>query len=195
MPGPTPDKVMQLITGGWAASILGAAARHGLFTALEGHPDSTEAIAKKVGISTRGAQALLDGLTGLGLVTASAGIYQNTPEASAFLVKGTPSYLGAMADVFLEDFSTWRTLPDAAKSGLPTAAQTNEVPDNPFWHVLVTAIAPLSFPVAHLVAERLGLAAAGPISWLDVGGGSGSGRQRGCASIPPRPAINSIGRR
>ena len=78
-----------------------------------------------------------------------------------------------MADVFLEDFSTWRTLPDAVKSGLPTAAQTNEVPDNPFWHVLVTAIAPLSFPVAHLVAERLGLAAAGPISarrrrWIRV---------------------------
>jgi hypothetical protein len=30
MNGPTPDKVMQLITGASAASILGAAARHGL---------------------------------------------------------------------------------------------------------------------------------------------------------------------
>jgi SAM-dependent methyltransferase len=56
---------------------------------------------------------------------------------------------------------------------VPVALNTNEVPDNPFWHVLVTAIAPLSFPVAQVAAERLGLAAAGPISWLDVGGGSG----------------------
>jgi hypothetical protein len=79
MNGPTPDKVMQLITGAWAASILVAAAQHGLFTALEEHPDSTDGVARKTGISSRGAQALLDGLTGLGLLTLSNGKYQNTP--------------------------------------------------------------------------------------------------------------------
>src|ERR1700730_7355540 len=102
-PSPTPDKVMQLITGGWACSILGAAARHGIFTALEGNPDNAENVAKKTGISLRGAQALLDGLTGFGLLTVSGGRYQNGPEASAFLVKGKPSYLGAMAEVMTED--------------------------------------------------------------------------------------------
>jgi hypothetical protein len=173
MAGPTPDKVMQLVTGAWAASILGAAARHGLFTALEGSPDTADGVAKKAGISLRGAQALLDGLTGLGLLTLSNGKYQNTPDASAFLVKGKPGYMGALAEVFLEDFGTWQKLPEAAKTGSPTAPHTTEVADNPFWHVLVTAIAPLSFPVAQMAAERLGLATKGPISWLDVGGGSG----------------------
>ena len=81
--------------------------------------------------------------------------------------------MGALAEVFLEDFGTWQKLPEAAKTGLPTAPQTADAADNPFWHVLVTAIAPLSLPVAHMVAERLGLATAGPMSWLDVGGGSG----------------------
>jgi hypothetical protein len=132
MNGPTPDKVMQLLTGAWAASILGAAARHGLFTALEGNPDSTDGVAKKTGISSRGAQALLDGLTGLGLLTLSDGKYQNSPEASAFLIKGKPGYLGALADVFLEDFGTWQKLPEAAKTGRPTAPQTADVADNPF---------------------------------------------------------------
>jgi SAM-dependent methyltransferase len=173
MNAPAPDKVMQLITGGWATSILGAAARHGLFTALEAHPDSAEGIAKRVGISIRGAQALLDGLTGLGLLTLSGSIYRNTPEATAFLVKGTPGYIGALAEVFLEDFGTWQRLPEAAKTGLPTAPHTADVADNPFWSVLVTAIAPLSFPVARAAAERLALATAGPVSWLDIGGGSG----------------------
>jgi ubiquinone/menaquinone biosynthesis C-methylase UbiE len=170
---PTPDKVMQLITGGWAASVLGAAARHGVFTALEGHADTAEGVAKRTAISTRGAQAILDGLTGLGMLTLSSGRYENSAEASAFLVKGKPGYLGSLADVFLEDFDTWRRLPDAVKTGNPSAAQTADVADNPFWHVLVTAIAPLSFPVAQMAAERLRLADAGPISWLDVGGGSG----------------------
>ena len=45
--------------------------------------------------------------------------------------------------------------------------------DNDFWHILVPAIASLSYPVAQMVTERLGIAKAGPIRWLDVGGGSG----------------------
>ena len=96
---PSPEKIMQLTSGAWATSILAAAARHGIFAALEGHPDTTEGVAKKTGISPRGAQALLDGLTGLGLLILSAGRYQNSPDASAFLVKGKSSYLGAMAEV------------------------------------------------------------------------------------------------
>jgi hypothetical protein len=34
-PQPTPDKVMQLITRGWAAAILGSAAKQRIFNALE----------------------------------------------------------------------------------------------------------------------------------------------------------------
>jgi len=173
MSGPAPEKVMQIITGGWATSILGAAAHHGIFNALEGNPADTETVAKKTEISLRGAQALLDGLTGLGFLTLSNGLYQNSADASAFLVKGKPSYLGGMAEVFLQDFATWQNLPEAAKTGLPSARNTVEVADNPFWHVLVPAIAALSFPVAQMAAERLGVANAGAVSWLDVGGGSG----------------------
>jgi len=173
MTAPAPDRVMQLITGAWAASILGAGARHGLFTALDAHPDNAEGIAKRAGISVRGAQALLDGLTGLGLLSLSDQTYRNTPEAAAFLVKDKPGYLGALAEVFLEDFGTWQKLPEAAQTGLPTAQHTTDEADNPFWHVLVTAIAPLSVPVARIAAERLALTAAEPISWLDLGGGSG----------------------
>ena len=173
MTGPSPEKVMQIVTGGWATSILGAACQHGIFTALEGSPANTETVAKKTGISMRGAQALLDGLTGLGFLTLSNGLYQNSADASAFLVKGKSSYLGGMAEVFLQDFPTWQNLPEAAKTGHPSARETADVADNPFWHVLVPAIAALSFPVAQMAAERLGVAKAGAVSWLDVGGGSG----------------------
>jgi SAM-dependent methyltransferase len=173
MTGPTPDKIIQLITGGWASSILGAASRHGIFTALEASPDTAEGIAKRTGISLRGAQALLDGVTGLGLLTVSVGHYRNSPEASAFLVKGKRGYLGPMAEVFMDDLETWRKLPESAKTGLPVAAHTADMADNPFWHVLVPAIASLSLPTAQMAADHLKLAKAGAISWLDVGGGSG----------------------
>jgi ubiquinone/menaquinone biosynthesis C-methylase UbiE len=201
MTGPTPEKVMQIITGGWATSILGAACQHGIFTALEGNPADTDTVAKKTGISARGAQALLDGLTGLGFLTLSEGRYQNSPDASAFLVKGKPSYLGGMAEVFLQDFPTWQNLPEAAKTGLPSARNTVEVADNPFWHVLVPAIAALSFPVAQMAAERLVVANAGAVSWLDVGGGSGvwsavwlGANKQATGTQLDWPNVNKIGR-
>lgn len=170
---PTPEKVMQLITGGWAAAIVGSGARHGVFGALESGAANAEAVAQKTGISTRGAQAVLDGLTGLGLVTLANGRYANTPEASAFLVKGKPSYLGGMAEVMTDALTDWAKLPEAVKTGAPTGASTADMADNEFWHVLVPAIAALSFPVAQMAAERLGVAKAGAVKWLDVGGGSG----------------------
>jgi ubiquinone/menaquinone biosynthesis C-methylase UbiE len=164
---------MQYITGGWASAIVGSAARHGIFNALEGDGDRAEGVAKKAGISLRGAQAVLDGLTGLGLISSSNGAYRNSPEASAFLVKGKPAYLGGMAEVMMDALTDWAKLPDAVKTGRPTASTTTDMADNDFWHVLVPAIAALSFPVAQMAAERLGVATAGSISWLDVGGGSG----------------------
>jgi Dimerisation domain/O-methyltransferase domain len=173
MSGPTPEKIMQITTGGWATSILGSAARHGIFNALEGNPAGAEEVAKKAQISPRGAQALLDGLTGLGLLTLSEGRYQNSPEASQFLVKGKPGYLGGMSEVFLQDFATWQNMPEAVKTGMPVAKVTTDVADSDFWHLLVPAIAALSFPVAQMAAERLGVGKAGAVSWLDVGGGSG----------------------
>lgn len=171
--GPSLEKVMQLITGGWATAILGSAAKHGVFNALEGDGDDAQGVANHTGISVRGAQAVLDGLTGVGLLTLSDGRYRNTPEASAFLVKGKPGYFGGMAEVMTGSLTEWATLPEAVKTGNPTAATTSEMADNDFWHVLVPAIAALSFPVAQMVADRLGIANAGAITWLDVGGGSG----------------------
>jgi ubiquinone/menaquinone biosynthesis C-methylase UbiE len=169
----TPDHIMQLISGGWAAAILGSAAKYGIFDALEAGGGDAAAVATKCGISKRGAQSTLDGLTGLGLVKLANGRYENTPESSAFLIKSKPGYFGAMAQVMTGSLVDWAKLPEAVKTGNPTASATAEMADNEFWHELVPAIASLSFPVAQMAAERLAIAKAGNVRWLDVGGGSG----------------------
>src|SRR5436309_2627351 len=53
---PTPERIMQLATGGWVAGILGAAASHSLFTHLEAGADTADKLAAQAGISERGAQ-------------------------------------------------------------------------------------------------------------------------------------------
>jgi SAM-dependent methyltransferase len=132
-----------------------------------------EDISSKAGISQRGAGALLDGLVGLGFLTVSEGTYRNAPDASRFLVEGKPTYAGGFSKVQFADLPEWTAFPEVVRTGQPALANTADVVENPFWEELVPAIVVLSIPVVHAAAERMGIAQAGPISILDVGGGSG----------------------
>lgn len=169
---PSPEKILQLVNGGWVAGIVGAAAANGLFDHLE-QPAAAADVAKKAGLSPRGALALLDGLLGVGLITLAGGRYHNTPEASTFLVRGKPAYLGGLAQLNAQTLSSWERLAEVAKTGAPVEKDTADVAENPFWEQLVPSIAALSVPVAQIAAEKLAIPKAGPITWLDVGGGSG----------------------
>jgi SAM-dependent methyltransferase len=167
------ERIMQIATGGWAAAILATASKHSVFTHVESGHDTVDAVARKAGLSPRGAGALLDGLVGLGLLFVSEGRYRNAPDASVFLVEGKPSYFGGFPAILFDTFSDWLGLPDVVRTGQPTTAGTTDVPENPFWERLVPAIFVLSVPVALAAAERLALAGAGEVSILDIGGGSG----------------------
>ncbi len=170
---PTPERILQLATGIWAAGILGAAVGHAVFALLDSGEDTAGKLAKRAGISERGAQILLDGLVGLDLVELHGGAYRNTAEASAFLIEGRPAYIGGFAKVLLAEAGNWSALPEVVRTGAPVMAGTHDVADNPFWEELVPAIAPMSAPVGIIAAGALRLAEAGEISILDVGGGSG----------------------
>jgi hypothetical protein len=169
----TPDRILQLACGLWATGILGAAARHSLFTHLDAGSETVQELARSAGISERGTQAILDGLVGLDLVERSDGRYSNTTEASTFLVEGHPAYLGGFAAVLLDDAGNWSALPTVVRTGTPVMTATYDLENNPFWEQLVPTIAPMAAPVARTAADALGLAGAGAISILDVGGGSG----------------------
>jgi SAM-dependent methyltransferase len=164
---------MQVATGAWAAGILGAGVIHSVFTHLESGADTNDAVMKTAGLSARGTKALLDGLVGLGLVELIDGKYQNSPEASEFLVEGNPAYTGGFVKFHFADMARWSGMPEVVRTGGPIATDTADVAENPFWEQLVPAIAVLSVPSALTAVDKLGLANAGPISILDVGGGSG----------------------
>jgi SAM-dependent methyltransferase len=170
---PASDRIMQLINGYWATGILGTAASHSLFTHLETGAGTAGQLAVQAGISERGAQTLLDGLVSLGLVEVRDGAYRNTAEASVFLVEGRPTSLSGLAQLKLAQMGNLVTLPEVVRNGGPVAGAAVEVADNPHWENVVQAIAAQSVPVAMIAAELLGLAGAGEISILDIGGGSG----------------------
>ncbi|MES4888795.1 class I SAM-dependent methyltransferase [Streptomyces sp. NPDC096012] len=170
---PAPDGVLRLINGYWATGVVGAAAAHSLFTHLENGADTAAKLAMRAGIAERGAQTLLDGLLGVGLVELHEGRYRNTPEASAYLVDGKPTSLSSFAQLKLKHMGSLVALPEVVGAGGPVTNPTTEVARNPHWEEIVPAIAAQSVPAATVAAEVLGLADAGEISILDVGGGSG----------------------
>jgi ubiquinone/menaquinone biosynthesis C-methylase UbiE len=170
---PSPERILQLSTGGWAAAIVGAAATHAVFAHLEAGEDTAARLAKRADISGRGAQALLDGLLGLGLIELHDGSYRNTPEASTYLIEDRPGYLGGFAKVLLTRAADWTALPEVIRTGTPLILDTHDTPDSTFFEQLVPAIAPTSAPAAARAAHTLRIADAGDISILDVGGGSG----------------------
>lgn len=170
---PTPDGVLRLINGYWATGIVGVAATYSLFTHLENGVETVAKLAAAAEISERGAQALVDGLVGLGLVAAHEGRYRNTPSASAYLVEGSPTYLGDLARLKQRHMGGLTSLAEVVRVGGPLSDPTTEVADNPHWAQVVPAIAAQSVPAALVAADVLGLADAGELSIVDVGGGSG----------------------
>lgn len=170
---PTSDRIMMLVNGYWATGIVGASASHSVFTHLEAGADTASLLAARAGISERGARTLLDGLVSLGLVEVHDGRYRNSPDAATYLVEGKPQCLSDFARLKMGHMGALSDLPEVVRAGEPLTNAVVEVADNPHWERLVTAIAAQSAPVAVIAAETLGLADAGEISILDVGGGSG----------------------
>ncbi len=170
----TPEHIMNIANGAWASFALATGVEHEIFSHLGDKTMDAPSVGQRAGLSPRGVQALLDALVGTEVLEVSDGLYKNTPEALAFLIKDKPGYLGDFIRMHLSpDFvGTWLQLPQAVKTGQPVAAQTDVV-ENAFWEDLVRAIAPMNVPVAKKVAADLNMAGAGDCRILDIGGGSG----------------------
>lgn len=169
----TPDRLLALTNGFKASALLAAGATHQLFTHIERGARTVEQIAARAGISVRGAQALLDGLTALGVVERNRGEYTNAEDTSQFLVDDKPSSMSSLARMSLHTMLDFANLADVAKTGRRPQSETFESVDDPFWVELVPALASLAYPTAKQIAQLAGVSEARRPSILDVGGGSG----------------------
>jgi hypothetical protein len=78
--------------------IVAAAVRLRIFELCEGDGVDVDELARRRELTARVAQALLDGLHGLGLVVRAEGRYRNSEEASFYLVPGRADHLGDGTD-------------------------------------------------------------------------------------------------
>ncbi|QDZ40963.1 methyltransferase [Euhalothece natronophila Z-M001] len=177
----TPDRIMQIGLGFWAAKTLLSAVELGLFTQLAKEPMSAEAIGKHLNLHPRSLRDFLDALVSLGMLQrTSDGLYHNSPETDQFLDANKSSYIGGileMANHRLYPF--WGSLTEALKTGEPqNEAKSGNVNSfdalysNPEkLEEFLGAMTGISVPTAQAIAQKFPWQKYN--TFIDVGGAQG----------------------
>lgn len=155
---PTPDHIMEIGLGFQASKTLLTATKLGVFEALAAGPKTRAALEEKVGLHPRSSADFLDALVALDLLDREDGEYRNTREADAFLVPGSPSYLGGFLEMANDRlYHFWGDL----EEGLRTGRTQNELEGDdthPFDGVIYQNDAILEQFVGAMTGFSLGVA-------------------------------------
>jgi len=172
----TPERINQLAFAYAPTLVLEAAIRHRVFDTLDSGPKSLGEIHEATGASERGLAAILNLLVGLDFLAKDGpGNYSLTPESAAFLVSTKPGFQGGLIRHTSEHLMPkWLHLNEVVATGKPVAAVNQQGPGSDFFAEFVNDIFPMSYHVAHELAEHLDLGgASGAVSVLDLAAGSG----------------------
>lgn len=123
-PDLTPDRLLQLGMGFWAAKTLLSAVELGVFTLLAKAPQDAAGLSATLGLHPRGAVDFLDTLVALQVLEREDGqtghLYGNTPDAELFLDKAKPSYMGGLLEMAnARLYPIWGSLTESLCTGRP----------------------------------------------------------------------------
>lgn len=173
-PAVTPERLSQLGWGYAPPLMMEAAVRLKVFDILDEGPKTVDEVARLTGASERGLRAIMNALTGFGLLAKNEGRYSLAPDTSAFLVRGKPGYLGGLVEQTSHRLQPWLRLTEIVRTGKTDYAVNQENTGSEFFIHLVESIFPLSYPAANRLAEVLDVASLNrPASVLDLAAGSG----------------------
>ncbi|HHH38527.1 MAG TPA: hypothetical protein ENK50_03000 [Sedimenticola sp.] len=171
--GPDPTPLMQLSTAYWGAQTLLTANRIGLFECLAQGPKSGPDVAAELGTRPRETELLLKACTALGLLQAVDGKYRNSGLSQAFLVPGSPGYMGNAIRYSDNLYATWGNLEQALRDGtppMPTETYTGDDPERT--RAFVYGMHDRAMGIGRAMVGLVDLG--GRRQMLDVGGGPGT---------------------
>jgi len=172
----TPERIMQFAFGYAPPLMLAAAIRHRVFDVLDSGPKTLEQVGQETGASLRGLRGIMNALVSLGFLAKDGdGRYALTPESAAFLVSGTPAFLGGLLQhTTAQILPAWMQMNEVVRTGLPSLPVNREEGGSEFFEAFVEALFPMSYPGARALGDALGLAnTTQSVRVLDVAAGSG----------------------
>jgi SAM-dependent methyltransferase len=171
-------RVYDAYIAGRRSAVLAAAVRVGLFDLLDAAPLDAAEIGARLGTQPRPTEAVLGALFAMGLVVRDGRRrYALAPDASAYLVRGKPGWLGGLIDLEVENFLSPAILLEALHAGKPSVygkadpwAEHEADPEKA--RRFTAAMHSISERPAAGLAEVVDFSGARRV--LDVGGGSGA---------------------
>jgi ubiquinone/menaquinone biosynthesis C-methylase UbiE len=158
----------------YESSVLFAASDLGLFSMLaELREADAGTLAEACRFDPRGARLLLDACVALELLIKDGDHYQNSPEAAALLVPGSPGDLSGAIRYNRDVYGSWGKLPELVRTGRPVEPPELHLGKDPErTRTFVLAMHGRALGIGQAVIPLLKLA--GRKSVLDVGGGPGT---------------------
>ena len=120
-----PSVVLDLLESFRRSKTMFAAVSLGIFDTLESEPKSLAALAETLNLNRDALERLLDACVGLSLLARAGALYRNTPAASTYLCRQSPSRLTGYinySNAIL--WKLWGNLEDAVRDGTNRWQQT-----------------------------------------------------------------------
>lgn len=116
-----PETIQRLQAGVAPALAMLAGMQLEVFTHLDGAARSAADLARALEVSEERLSRLLHALVTAGLLECRHGLFANTPEAAAFLVRGRPGYLGGVHELLSQLWHADLQTANSIRSGHPAA--------------------------------------------------------------------------
>lgn len=173
LPALDPAPLMKLSTAYWDAQTLLTANRIGLFGLLGDNTLDVEAIARALHTRPRPTRLLLKACVALGLLDQVEAGFRNSALSRAYLVPGTPGYLGGAFRYSDNLYATWGQLETALREDRPPMAAAQYLGDDRrLTRDFVYAMHERALGPGRALLSLVDLT--GRKSLLDVGGGPGT---------------------
>lgn len=122
MPGPDPTPLVRLSTAYWDSQVFLTANRIKLFDVLAAGPLSSDELAAKLTLRPRQARLFFNSCAGLRLLDVQDGRFANSALSAAFLVSGSPGFMGNAVLYSDHLYGTWGQLEKGLRQDAPVLA-------------------------------------------------------------------------
>ncbi|OGV18598.1 MAG: hypothetical protein A3J84_06215 [Ignavibacteria bacterium RIFOXYA2_FULL_37_17] len=164
-----PEEIRSLANSFQQSRILLTAVELDLFTVLDKHMLTSKEIAVKIKADERATDRLMNALVALGFLRKVHGKFYNCENASNYLVKGKPEFMGGLYHS-LGLWDTWSSLTESVKAGT-SVTERKPLPHAINWsEAFIAAMHYRGVKEAKIISMMLELSNIKRM--LDVGGGS-----------------------